>query len=184
MQLPIQVTTGAGTLVPGLIRTMSQEHLAQIESIWKGMLLTLQQPDKGWNWAYKLQLATDEARFEAYVVEVEELAQGSILIETQWHRSQLDGPLAARPPLVYVEYLATAPWNRRSLEDPPFFTGIGGTLMAFVRARSAELGFEGRVGLHSLPEAEAFYRRQGMPDYGPDDDKEGLVYFEYGILPP
>lgn len=56
MPLPIQVTTGARTLVPGLIRTMSQEHLAQIELIWKGMLLTLQQPDKVWNWAYKLRL--------------------------------------------------------------------------------------------------------------------------------
>ncbi|MEM6839475.1 MAG: GNAT family N-acetyltransferase [Cyanobacteria bacterium P01_C01_bin.120] len=182
MPLPIQVTTGARTLVPGLIRTMSQEHLAQIELIWKGMLLTLQQPDKVWNWAYKLRLATDEARFEAYVVEVEELAQGVILIETQWHRSQVDGPLATRQPLVYVEYLATAPWNRRSLEDPPFFTGIGSTLMAFVRDRSVELGFEGRVGLHSLPQAENFYRRQGMPGYGPDPDKDGLVYFEYGIL--
>ena len=56
--------------------------------------------------------------------------------------------------------------------------------MAFVRTRSAALGFDGRVGLHALPEAEAFYRRQGMPDYGPDPDKDGLVYFEYGILQP
>ena len=82
------------------------------------MLLALQEPDKAWNWAYKLRLATNEARFEAYVVEVDGLAQGVILIETQWHRSQLDGPISARPPLVYVEYLATAPWNRRSIEEP------------------------------------------------------------------
>lgn len=184
MQLPIQVETGSGAFVPGLIRTMAQEHLSQIETIWKGMLLALQQPDKAWNWAYKLRLATDEARFEAYVVEVDGLAQGVILIETQWHRSQLDGPLSSRSPLVYVEYLATAPWNRRYIEDPPFFAGIGRTLMMFSRDRSAELGFDGRVGLHALPEAEDFYRRQGMPDYGPDPDKDGLVYFEYGILQP
>jgi len=184
MQLPIQVTTGAGTLVPGLICAMSQAHLSQIETIWKGMLLALQEPDKAWNWAYKLRLATDEAGFEACVVEVDGLAQGVILIETQWHRSQLNGRISARLPLVYVEYLATAPWNRRGIEDPPFFTGIGGTLMAFARNRSAELGFDGRVGLHALPEAEAFYRRQGMPNYGPDPDKDGLVYFEYGILQP
>lgn len=99
MQVPIQVKTGAGALVPGLICTMSQRHLSQIETIWKGMLLALQEPDKAWNWAYKLRLATSEDRFEAYVVEVEGLAQGVILIETQRHRSQLDGPLSARPPL-------------------------------------------------------------------------------------
>ena len=184
MQLPIQVTTGAGTLVPGCICAMSLEHLDQIETIWKAMLLALQQPDKAWNWDYKLRLATNEDRFEAYVVEVDEIAQGVILIETQWHRSLLNRPLSARPPLVYVEYLATAPWNRKPIEDPPFYTGIGGTLMAFVRTRSAVLGFDGRVGLHALPEAEAFYQRQGMPDYGPDPDKDGLVYFEYGILQP
>ena len=50
------------------------------------------------------------------------------------------------------------------------------------RQRSVELEYGGRVGLHSLPEAEAFYRRYNMPDYGPDPDKKGLVYFEYGAL--
>lgn len=184
MQLPIQVTTGAGALVPGLICTMSQKHLSQIEAVWKGMLLALQEPDKAWNWEYKLRLATHEDRFEAYVVEVDTLAQGVILIETQWHRSQLDGPLSSRPPLVYVEYLATAPWNRRPIENPPFYTGIGGTLMAFVRTRSAELGFNGRVGLHALPTADGFYQRLRMPNYGPDPNKDGLVYFEYGLLQP
>jgi hypothetical protein len=38
------------------------------------------------------------------------------LLETLWHRSWLP----QRFPLVYVEYLASAPWNRRSLEDPPY----------------------------------------------------------------
>lgn len=32
------------------------------------------------------------------------------------------------------------------------------------------------------PESEEFYRRNQMPEYGPDPDKEGLVYFEYGVL--
>jgi hypothetical protein len=68
------------------------------------------------------------------------------------------------------------------IEDPPYFVGIGRALLAFARQRSADLGYGGRVGLHSLLESEAFYHRQGMPDYGADPDKDGLVYFEYGTL--
>ncbi|MEL6493026.1 MAG: hypothetical protein AAFQ95_24000 [Cyanobacteria bacterium J06621_3] len=176
MQSPIQVKTGSGALVPGLICTMSQEHLLQIETIWQGMLLALQEPDKAWNWGYKLRLATNEDRFEAYVVEIDGLAQGVILIETQWHRSQIER--STRPRLVYVEYLSTAPWNRRAIEDPPDYVGIGRVLMGFSRRRSAELGYDGRVGLHALPTAEGFYYRLRMPNYGPDPEKDGLVYFE------
>ena len=180
MQLPIQVETGSGAFVPGLICTMSQEHLFQIETIWKGMLIALQEPDKAWNWDYKLRLATHEARFEAYVVEIDGLAQGVILVETQWHRSQVAA--AARPRLVYVEYLAAAPWNRREIEDPPDFVGVGRALMTFSRRRSAALGYEGRVGLHALPTAKGFYDKLNMPDYGADPEQDELVYFEYGRL--
>jgi hypothetical protein len=182
MQQPIQIATGAGIFVPGLICTMTLVHLAQIETIWRGMLTAAQQPDMDWNWAYKLRLATSEPRFEAYVVEIDRLAQGVVLLETEWHRSLLDVPIAARAPLVYVEYLASAPWNRRLIEDPPYFVGIGRALLMLARQRSAELGYGSRVGLHSLPESETFYHRQGMPDYGADPEKDGLVYFEYGTL--
>ena len=32
------------------------------------------------------------------------------------------------------------------------------------------------------PQAEGFYQRLLMPDYGPDPEKDDLIYFEYGIL--
>ena len=63
-----------------------------------------------------------------------------------------------------------------------FFRGVGQTLLQFARQRSLGLGYGGRVGLHSLPESEMFYRRLQMPEYGNDLEKEGLVYFEYGVL--
>ena len=179
MHRAIEVETGSGSFTRGLVCTMTQVHLVQIETIWKGILRAAQQPDMDWSWAYKLRLAGSERRFEAYVVEIDKLAHGVMLLETEWHRSQLDRQ-SARAPLVYVEYLASAPWNRRVIEDPPYFVRIGQTLLMFARQRSVELGYGGRVGLHSIPEAEAFYHRQGMPDYGADPDKDGLVYFEYG----
>lgn len=186
MQQPIQLATGSGATLPGVIRTMTQSHLQQIEVIWKKMLIEAEQVDMDWNWDYKLRLSTNDDRFEAYVVVQDDVVHGVVLIETQWHLSQIsydDGAsLDNRLPLVYVEYLASAPWNRRSLEDPPFFEGIGRALLVFARQRSIELGYGGRVGLHSLPGSEAFYRRCNMPDYGPDPDKDQLVYFEYSSL--
>jgi len=186
MQQRIQLATGSEEMVPGIICTMTQRHLMQIETLWKNMLIEAAQADMGWGWDYKLRLATTDDRFEAYVVEQEDVVHGVVLVETHWHRSQLSyggaTALENRSPLVYVEYLASAPCNRRSLEDPPFFTGIGGVLLSFARQRSINLGYGGRVGLHSLPHAEAFYRRYNMPDYGPDPAKDGLVYFEYGTL--
>lgn len=44
------------------------------------------------------------------------------------------------------------------------------------------LGYEGRVGLHSLQGAERFYENQGMFNYGAEEDYDNLTYFEYGAL--
>lgn len=103
MQQPIQIEAGSGLFEPGLICTMTQVHLVQIETIWRGMLQATQQPDKDWNWGYKLRLAARESRFEAYVVEIDKLAHGVVLLETEWHHSQLDNQGVSRSPLVYVE---------------------------------------------------------------------------------
>ncbi|MGI0488492.1 hypothetical protein ACN4EK_23875 [Pantanalinema rosaneae CENA516] len=178
MQRSIQLLSGTGDTVAGLLCSMSDRHLEDFETIWKGVLRATEQPDSYWSWDYKLRQGNQESRYEAYAIEVDSLTQGLMFLETQWHRSQLP----QRYPLVYVEALAVAPWNRRRLEDPPYLRGVGRTLLLFARQRSLELGYGGRVGLHSLPKSEEFYRRNQMPEYDPDPDKEGLVYFEYGVL--
>lgn len=178
MPRSLRLTQPPNRIVTAAIGFLTQEQVGQIDAIWTGLLQETGQPDARWNWAYKLRLAVNDDRYEAYGIEFEALLQGVILLETQWHRSWLP----QRFPLVYVEYLASAPWNRRLLEDPPYLVGVGRALLLFARQRSVELGYGGRVGLHALPGAEVFYRRHDMPDYGPDMDKDGLVYFEYGAL--
>lgn len=155
-------------------------HVGQIDTIWQAILREVQQPDVSWDWTYKLRLALNDSRYEAYAVELDALVQGVMLLETQYHRSWSP----QRSPIVYVEYLASAPWNRRTVDDPPYLVGVGRALLLLARQRSVELGYGGRVGLHSLPGSEAFYQRNNMPDYGPDADKDGLVYFEYAALQP
>lgn len=178
MQQLIQLLSGTGESVTGLLCQMSARHLEDHETVWQEILLATEQSDGYWSWDYKLRRGEQDTRYEAYAIEVEELTQGLMLIETQWHRSQL----LQRYPLVYVEALATAPWNRSLLEDPPYLRGVGRTLLLFARQRSLELGYGGRVGLHALPGSEEFYRRNGMPEYDTDPDKEDLVYFEYDVL--
>lgn len=60
---------------------------------------------------------------------------------------------------IYVDYLESAPWNLKNGVEPPRFLGVGTVLLIEAVRMSADAGFEGRVGLHSLPQAEAFYRK-------------------------
>jgi hypothetical protein len=81
--------------------------------------------------------------------------------------------------IIYVEYLAVAPWNRPTIESPRRFSGCGRAMIRFAVQRSDDLGREGRIGLHSLPRSRSFYAGLGFVDLGPDEAEGGLHYFEY-----
>lgn len=103
--------------------------------------------------------------------------QGLLLADGLSKRARLS---PGRMHLVYVEFVEAAPWNWdiENLQQG-LFGGIGVQLMEMAVRWSISEGFAGRVGLHSLSKAEGFYRRRcGMTDLGPDDDYEGLRYFE------
>ncbi|TGS35833.1 hypothetical protein EN825_34620, partial [Mesorhizobium sp. M8A.F.Ca.ET.182.01.1.1] len=90
-------------------------------------------------------------------------------------------PEHQRVPLIYVEFLATAPWNRPKLVAEPIYKGAGRVLVGTAVSLSLEEEFGGRIGLHSLPGAEVFYRDAiGMTDLGADSEgvHKGLRYFE------
>lgn len=83
--------------------------------------------------------------------------------------------------LAYVDYLESAPWNRPEHVTQPRFRGVGSILIATAIQLSEDEGFKGRIGLHSLPQSEDFYRTNiGMADLGPDNSYANfpLRYFE------
>ncbi len=84
----------------------------------------------------------------------------------------------AGKPLVYIDYLETAPWNWAELSRTPRYKGVGSALLAAAMTLSIDEGFSGRIGLHALPQSEDFYRRQLMLDMGPDPAVQNLRYFE------
>lgn len=82
-------------------------------------------------------------------------------------------------PVVYVEFLATAPWNRKEIQTPPRYAGVGTIMVSAAVEASWELGYRGRIGLHALPRAQEFYRDKcGMTELGKDDAHQGLMYYE------
>ena len=155
--------------------SIQSKHLDDFERHWKPVLLGSLEEDQYWDWKRKNRIYGSSAGAEAYAIECEQMTQGLMLIKTLGHRSWFESFRR----VVYVHFLATAPWNRPSVQDPPRYRLSGTLLLRFARQRSEEVGYLGLVGLHALPEAEHFYRRMGMIDCGLDARKDNLTYFEW-----
>jgi hypothetical protein len=79
----------------------------------------------------------------------------------------------------YIDYLATAYWNRSRANYQKRFSGLGSWLIEHAVHYSINvLRYRPGFCLHSLPNAESFYTRLGMTDFGPDPGKQNLRFFE------
>ena len=108
--------------------------------------------------------------------------QGLMKLLTVGHTCRLEEQ--AGKPLVYVDFLESAPWNIKplmsALGQPPRYGGIGTLLLEAAVQKSKEEGFKGRLGLHSLPTSEQFYLKAcGMTAVGRDPAKQNLLWFEF-----
>jgi hypothetical protein len=183
----LDVATGKS--VEGELRdAIEQPQLDDWQTRWQPALLAVLQElaQKGippsqwpqswhWNWQQKTVRVQGLLAFRGFSV----VALG----ETQG-LSQVDLTKACREssqhgrPLVYLDYLEVAPWNRPELGPAPRLRGVGSALIAAAIALSEDEGFKGRLGLHSLPQADAFYRKICMTDLGLDATCQNLRYFE------
>ncbi len=103
--------------------------------------------------------------------------QGLMLVLTAGKHARIE-PQRAKP-LAYVHFLAAAPWNLGSIVDEPTYSLVGSVLLATAIHLGLEEEFQGRIGLHSLPQSETWYRDAcGMTDFGPDASVQNLRYFE------
>ena len=130
-----------------------------------------------WDWERKATHYDGLLAYQFLGVTCEDAMQGLALAVTEGKSCLL--PEQAGKPLVYVHYIATAPWNDPDFTDRPRFRAVGSVLLAAALQLSIANGFKGRLGLHALPQAETFYReRVGMSDLGVDAAVENLRYFE------
>ena len=162
-------------IVDASLLTLTSKHLDDFKTFWKSRLRASDEEDSHWDWVQKHQYSSFSSDYEKYAIECDQITQGLMMIEVSNYHSR-DKPSQK---IVYVDFIATAPWNRPSLKNPPDYKGVGSILLEFSRQKSFELGYEGRVGLHALPQAEQFYKKKGMISFGIDTDKEELAYFEW-----
>jgi hypothetical protein len=152
--------------------TLPEEQ--QTHDAYVAMLIRLGVPDHHWDWRRKCSIAPGTQR-QAYGLVRDYQVEAAMMLMFS-HVTRLDVP---GEPLIYVDYLATAPWNRPAIQRPERFRGMGNMLLGTAVAVSQMKGLEGRCGLHSLPSAEGFYRRAGMQDLGVDMAYHNLRYFEF-----
>lgn len=179
--------TGA-TVAAELLDAIQDEHLAAVDTTWKPILLdrVRRLVDEGhgpadwphswhWNWRKKVERIEGLLAFRTLAMTCQDSLQGLMQVNTA---NVCRLPEQAGKHLAYVDYIETAPWNRADIVPDARFRGVGVTMLRAAIEISHEDGFQGRIGLHSLPRSEAFYMRCGMTDLGIDGTYENLRYFE------
>jgi hypothetical protein len=169
-----------GLPIEAEIVTLTTSHVVDYEESWMPLLRAARTQDaESFNWRLKQEWTVRSPGMEGYALTVNGINQGMILIETQRRWSRF-----GRSRLVYVESVASAPWNRKLLQQPPHLKNVGRSLLSHARQRSLALGYQGSVGLHSFPESVRFYEELGLTRWEPGtddmvDESEDLPYFEY-----
>ncbi|GAA6621436.1 hypothetical protein [Scytonema sp. NUACC26] len=135
-------------IVDAILTPVTDKHLSDAKTFWEPELTGTGKEDEYWNWEVKSRMAKLLPGDELYAIECEGMTQGLMLIDVLKKRCQIQSQLRRR--LVYVSALATAPWNRPAINNPPTYKGVGSNLIHFTIARSYELGYQGRIGLHAL----------------------------------
>lgn len=129
-----------------------------------------------WDWGKK-GLNLGFLNYRCCGIEYDGKYQGLLMLILSGKQAKLL-PDASKP-LVYIDYIESAPWNSAKMVDTPLFGGIGAVLMQAAVAISYEEEYHGRVGLHALPQSEKFYRDDCKMTYcGIDASYQNLPYFE------
>jgi hypothetical protein len=174
----------SGLVEASLFDEVTDEHLRLWEQGWVPEMRNFQAnrppgnlpEDSHWNWRVKANAWRPMLGYQSYALVCQGELQGLMLTNDM---------ASARLPeqfgklIVYVEFLATAPWNRPELRSPPKYRGCGRIFIAAAIQTSLDAGFKGRIGLHSLPGAEGFYQGKcGFTRLGPDSSHQNLTYYE------
>lgn len=158
-----------------LWRPELQEQLARLNAA--GIERRLWPQSREWDWRRKEEAMLNDAGPESFAVMADGVTQAMMIVDPD-QRARIE--TQALQHLVYVHFLEVAPWNRDTLTGgKPRYAGAGSLLLGAAIQLSLEMDFKGRIGLHSLPQSNAFYANAcGMLDLGADDKYDTLRYFE------
>ena len=132
-----------------LIAGISAAALDDWEASWQPFIQRKIQPGASprgrWNWRQKVD-ARLALPTQGFTVACNGSTEGLMIVESAMQRGRL--PEQHGQHLIYVEFLESAPWNQKALNDPPRYRGVGSTLLRAAVEYSFEEQFKGRIGLH------------------------------------
>ena len=197
MRVPVQILEASTGAFVGaeLTDDVTMDHFIETQRDWRPMVVAAtksmvlrgvdpkQQPRHWhWNWETKdIQLKQFGISF--YGIEYAGQLQGLMKVDLAKHSARIDTQTGEG--LAYIDYIEVAPWNLREiaaeLGQSQRFGVVGVSLYAAAVHLSKDAGFEGRVGLHSLPhpKTEQFYQTTcRMLPLQRDKAKQDLLYLE------
>jgi len=184
---PIEITRGDGTeeiVIAVLIDGLTIEEADQADQSWEGpffdmaakyakagLRVDLLPPSWVWDWRTKIE---EEAKPEwcFFGIEYDGRMQGMLAVDTYKQPCVYSEDSPDSSEGLYLCYICAAPWNMgyylEKVGEEAQFDDIGSVLLEVAVYKSIECGCEGRLVLHSLKEAEHFYRKRGMIEIGVD----------------
>jgi len=135
------------------------------------ILSSFQSQDFHWRWTDKSMILRGK-EYEWFYLYANGKAQGICVIYHPKASALESGEI------FYVEYIAVAPWNRKSDIHEKQLKSVGTVLLQSALNFSVNtLGLRPGFSLHSLPQAKGYYEKLKMVHLS-DLDKPGLNYFE------
>lgn len=129
-----------------------------------------------WEWPKKCQDRLGKLEWASFALRCGGKTQGLTFLNLL-RRARFPSQLNQH--MVYIDLVSTAPWNRPRFSPLPLYRGVGTVLITEAILMSQDEGFEGRIGLHSLPGSEVVYRDKfGMDCLGSDPAYDNLLYYE------
>jgi hypothetical protein len=161
--------------VNATLREARLEDVQVWERDWRDPLVEKARPDGAWPWNGHVRRSLSEQDSLVLVLEREHQLEGMISMRI----ARAESKLAPGADLLYVEYVGVAPINQSDPVGTRRIAGIGTFLVLTSLQLAMDVGCDGRVGLHSKPDVEDFYRKRGFEDLGHDETDDGLwLYFE------
>lgn len=128
--------------------------------------------DSHWSWVTKAHYSQSNEYFWFYLLADKKVQSACIIKHPKSSKVDSSG-------IFYIDYLAVAYWNRSRPGYSRRFKNTGTILITHaIRYATEILGYRPGFSLHSLPSAEAYYRKLNMTDFGPDPAYHELRYFE------
>src|SRR5579872_2212077 len=166
--------------VPGAVVQMTAEYFLRARSTWGEDFQQRRSRDAVCEdeplWRRMVSGDSDEPerRWKGCAITHAEEIEGILIVENSLQPSR-------KPPgglLLYVRYLAPAPWNRPSRSGRRRFRNIEQLLTVQAVRESIRMGSPGRVAVHAPAEIRLHLEKSGFDILEDDSAPPGTTYFE------